>query len=245
MKIEVENLCKTFDPMDGKVLDNVTFSLAAGDTLAIIGPSGCGKTTLLYILAGLMHPSSGDVKINASDSTETTDKIAFILQNFGLFPWKTVKQNISLGLKIRNIPKYDRQQIALKLMEELDLEPLSSRYPFQLSGGQQQRIAIARALATDPEVLLMDEPFSSLDAITRERLQSILLDTWRRRKLTYVIVTHSVEEAVFLGKYILVLTNRPSRIKVLFANTGFDTPQFRLDDSYFDLIKQIREVMET
>jgi len=161
MKIEVENLCKTFDPMDGKVLDNVTFSLAAGDTLAIIGPSGCGKTTLLYILAGLMHPSSGDVKINASDSTETTDKIAFILQNFGLFPWKTVKQNISLGLKIRNIPKDDRQQIALKLMEELDLEPLSSRYPFQLSGGQQQRIAIARALATDPEVLLMDEPFSS------------------------------------------------------------------------------------
>lgn len=230
--------------MDGKVLDNVTFSLAAGDTLAIIGPSGCGKTTLLYILAGLMHPSSGDVKINASDSTETTDKIAFILQDFGLFPWKTVKQNISLGLKIRNIPKDDRQQIALKLMEELDLEPLSSRYPFQLSGGQQQRIAIARALATDPEVLLMDEPFSSLDAITRERLQSILLDTWRRRKLTYVIVTHSVEEAVFLGKYILVLTNRPSRIKVLFANTGFDTPQFRLDDSYFDLIKQIREVME-
>ena len=245
MRIEVENLCKTFDPIDGKVLDNVTFSLAAGDTLAIIGPSGCGKTTLLYILSGLMHPSSGDVKINASDSTETTDKIAFILQNFGLFPWKTVKQNISLGLKIRNIPKDDRQQIASKLMEELDLKPLSSRYPFQLSGGQQQRIAIARALATDPEVLLMDEPFSSLDAITRERLQSILLDTWRRRKLTYVIVTHSVEEAVFLGKYIMVLTNRPSRIKVLFANTGFDTPQFRLDDSYFDLIKQIREVMET
>jgi len=241
--IQAKNLCKVFDPEDGNVLDSISFSLKAGETLSVIGPSGCGKTTLLYILADLLSPSAGTIEIQEKN-TGGYDRTSFILQDFGLFPWKTVSENVSLPLKLRRTPLKIRQEVTGTLLKELGLSSLSSKYPVQLSGGQKQRVAIARALATDPDILLMDEPFSSIDAVNRERLQNITLEIWNQRKLTYIIVTHSVEEAVFLGNYILVLTDRPARVKEVIFNSGFGTQSYRRQSSYFDTVNQVRGVME-
>lgn len=242
--IQVKGLCKTFETDSGPVLDNLSFSLSAGETLSIIGPSGCGKTTLLYMLADLSHPTSGSIEIGSTESDQSTCTTAIILQNFGLFPWKTVSENVALGLKIRKTPKDVVSKVTAGLLEELGIGALASRYPIQISGGQQQRVAIARALATDPDILLMDEPFSALDALTRERLQNTLLAMWQKRRLTYVIVTHSVEEAVFLGRTIMILSDRPTRIRKVIPNEGFGNQAYRMEDQYFEMVRSIRRIME-
>ena len=242
--ITVKGLCKTFGTGGGLVLDDLSFSLSAGETLSIIGPSGCGKTTLLYMLADLAQPTSGSIAIGSAHEDRPRCKTAIILQNFGLFPWKTVSENVALALKIRKTPKAVVHRVTASLLEELGINALASRYPVQISGGQQQRVAIARALATDPDILLMDEPFSALDALTRERLQNTLLTMWQKRRLTYVIVTHSVEEAVFLGKSIMILSDRPTRIRKVIANAGFGDQAFRMQDGYFEMVRSIRRIME-
>ena len=236
--ITVRALGKTFDPADGAVLEDLSFEMAARQTLAVIGPSGCGKTTLLYILAGLSQASAGDVIFRGRGKT------AFILQDFGLFPWKTAAQNIALGLQLRGVDGAQQRRTTAILIEELHLNGLAERYPVQLSGGQKQRVAIARALATDPDIVLMDEPFSALDALTREHLQNTMLDMWRRKGLGYVIVTHSVEEAVYLGRRVAVLTDRPTRIKALIENPSFGQPDLRIKDCYFDRIREVRRALE-
>ena len=239
--IAVHQLSKTFNPEDGAVLDGLSFELPAGETLAVIGPSGCGKTTLLYILAGLSAASAGKVKIGGRRGRGHT---AFILQDFGLFPWKTAAQNIALALELKGANAASRHKVAETLLTELGLEGLGQRYPVQLSGGQKQRVAIARALATDPDLILMDEPFSSLDALTREHLQNTMVDMWQRKGLGYIIVTHSVEEAVFLGRRIAVLTDRPTRVKALIDNPSFGTADLRFKNCFFDRIREVRRVME-
>ena len=240
--IEAANLHKTFNPDDGPVLEDLSFSLLPGETLSVIGPSGCGKTTLLYILAGLTPPSSGTISVGDSGASPA-GSVSFVLQDYGLFPWKTVLENVGLGLKIRKTPAETAKRISRDLLEELGLADFMDRYPVQLSGGQKQRVAIARAMATSPDILLLDEPFSSLDAMTRERLQNTILDMWRRRRLTYIIVTHSVEEAVFLGGRIMVLSNRPARVKSLVANDDFGDPDYRMRDRYFDRVREVRTMM--
>ncbi len=240
--IAVDGLTKKFG-MDGKpVLADISFSLNAGDSLAVIGPSGCGKTTLLAIMAGLIPATSGSVSIQENQGRPARTSI--ILQDFGLFPWKTLAENVALGMKIRNIPVPVRDARVRELLSELDLAPYARHYPVQLSGGQKQRVAIARAIATEPDILLMDEPFSSLDAITREHLQAVLKGMWRKNRLTFAIVTHSVEEAVFLGRFILVLGGRPARIRAMIENPRLDTENFRLTDIYFNKIKEVRKVLE-
>jgi NitT/TauT family transport system ATP-binding protein len=241
--ITVNQLTKRFDPESGEVLDRITFTLSAGATLSIIGPSGCGKTTLLYLLAGLQAPTGGSVSVG-SGGDEPAGKTAIILQSFGLFPWKSVRDNVALGLKIHRVSENLSRRKVQELLEELGLAELANRFPVQLSGGQQQRVAIARALATDPDILLMDEPFSALDALTREHLQTTLLELWRRRRLTYIIVTHSVEEAVFLGSRIMVLSDRPTRVKAIVDNRGFGIPDHRLQSAFFDRVREIRRMME-
>ena len=238
--IAVHQLSKTFNPEDGAVLDGLSFELPAGETLAVIGPSGCGKTTLLYILAGLSAASAGKVNIGGRRGRGHT---AFILQDFGLFPWKTAAQNIALALELIGANAASRHKVAETLLTELGLEGLGQRYPVQLSGGQKQRVAIARALATEPDLILMDEPFSSLDALTREHLQNTMVDMWQRKGLGYIIVTHSVEEAVFLGRRIAVLTDRPTRVKALIDNPSFGTADLRFKNCFFDRIREIRRVM--
>ena len=243
--IAVRGLTKTFDPRDGAVLDRLDFDMGRGETLAVIGPSGCGKTTLLYILAGLLAPSDGQVSIDGRCGTaDTTGRTAFILQNFGLFPWKTTTENIALGLQLKGVPARQRQTRTAALMDQLGLSGLGARYPVQLSGGQKQRVAIARALATDPALMLMDEPFSSLDALTREHLQNTLLELWRHNGVSFIIVTHSVEEAVFLGRRVAVLTDRPTRIRTLIDNPDFDRRDARLASGFFDKVREVRRAME-
>jgi len=240
--IHVEALTKRFDDASKNVLDRLSFSLAPGETLSIIGPSGCGKTTLLYILAGLLQPSNGRVAVGSRE--KEGDGISFILQDFGLFPWKTVAQNVGLGLQIRKAPRAEQRNITEGLLEEMGIPEFGESYPAQLSGGQKQRVAIARALATSPKILLMDEPFSSLDALTREHLQNTILRTWLRRRITYVLVTHSVEEAVFLGGRILVLSDRPARIKADLVNEDFGSAELRFREAYSERVREVRRAME-
>lgn len=241
--IRVQGISKRFEPDEADVLDGISFSLSRGETLSIIGPSGCGKTTLLYILAGLLHPSEGTVGKGEGGGQDEDVRTAFILQDYGLFPWKTVWENVALGPKLKGQTQKECREITTVLLDELGLDTLSDRYPVQLSGGQKQRVAIARALALDPSILLMDEPFSSLDAITRERLQDTLLHTWQDRHLTYILVTHSVEEAVFLGRDIMVLTDRPARVKGMIENPGFGETGFRMNHAFFEKVNEVRRAM--
>jgi NitT/TauT family transport system ATP-binding protein len=242
--ITVDRLSKRFEG-GFQVIDGLSFSLDTGRTMAIIGPSGCGKTTLLYILAGLTRPTEGKVVINGRNVEGPSPEVSFILQDFGLLPWKTVLDNVCLGMKLRGTPAKERVKRAEHLLEELGLEQHRDHYPARLSGGERQRVARGRALATEPKLLLMDEPFSSLDTLTRERLQEMLLDVRKRNGLTVAIVTHSIEEAAFLGDSVLVLGGRPATIRSLIDNPGVGEKGHRGTDSYFSACKSIRRAVET
>ncbi len=235
----------------GPVLDGLSFTLDAGETLSVIGPSGCGKSTLLTLLAGLDSPGGGEARVEEEGVPATSvpaagvenalgpARVAYILQDYGLFPWKTVESNVGLPLELGGATRAVRRERTAAVLDEMGLTGLSDRYPAQLSGGQRQRVAIARALITDPEVLLMDEPFSSLDALTRARLQNTVLELWRRRRPTCVLVTHSVEEAVFLGRHIMVLNGCPARKVLWLTNPCFGDPDARSREAYFDLTRRV------
>lgn len=192
-------------------LRDISLSLPQGRIGAIIGPSGCGKSTLLSVLAGLNKNYKGNVLLHGKPPQESNET-ALILQEYGLLPWKTVWDNVKLGLQIKEI---SAKEIAIRveeILKKLDLLDLKNRFPIQLSGGQRQRVAIARSLILQPELLLMDEPFSSLDALTREEMQDLLLDIWKDTNLTILIITHNIEEAVFLGQKIFVMSASPGTI---------------------------------
>lgn len=231
--IQVDQLGRDYD--DGPVLDGLSFTLPAGETLSVIGPSGCGKSTLLYLLAGLDTPTRGTVSTSGSSSGH----VAFILQDYGLFPWKTVEENLALPLILQGVSRTRQREATTDMLAELGLSGLESRYPTQLSGGQRQRVAIGRALITEPDILLMDEPFSSLDALTREHLQNTVLALWQRHRPTCVLVTHSVAEAVFLGKQVMVLNGRPARTIMWMENPCFGDATCRDQTVYFELTKQV------
>lgn len=238
--LRVDNLGKAYGPEP--VFTDISFYLAAGETLAVVGPSGCGKSTLLSLLAGLAHPTRGAMRYgDALDAPPP--RIAFILQDYGLFPWKTVEENLTLPLKLQGVPRRERRTRAAAMLQEMDLIGLERRYPSQLSGGQRQRVAIGRALITEPEVLLMDEPFSSLDALTRERLQNVVLDLWQRRRPTCVLVTHQVEEAAFLGGQVMVLGGKPARMELWARNDCFGDASCRESDAYFSLVRRIHAAL--
>ncbi len=241
--ITVQGLSKQFEG-GFQVISDLTFSLDRGRSLAIIGPSGCGKTTLLYILAGLTRRSSGIVTVDGRSVEGPSPDVSFILQDFGLLPWKTVTENICLGMKLRGTPPEDRAKKANALLDELGLEVHRDHYPARLSGGERQRVAIGRALATEPKLLLMDEPFSSLDTLTRERMQEMLLDIRKKNGLTMIVVTHSIEEAAFLGDAILVLGGRPCTVQDIIQNPGAGSEGHRGTDSYFSTCKAVRKVVE-
>ncbi len=220
------------------VLRDISFSLAAQSSCAIIGPSGCGKTSLLFLLAGLLQPDAGDIRITGNPRSGT------ILQNFGLFPWKTVQDNIGLGLLIQGEAKGRIIHKVHDLLAEMGLTGFGGHYPGQLSGGMQQRVALARALAVEPEILFMDEPLSSLDALTRERLQNLILDVWQSKKITTVLVTHSIEEAVFLGRRIVVLSRRPGKILHIVDNPGAGAVEYRQTEHFFHQCTALREILK-
>jgi len=241
--ISVSEVAKVFE--DGTVaLENVSFEVKKGESCAIIGESGCGKSTLLLILAGLLKPTRGEVAIDGSIVTKPMKNVSLILQDYGLFPWKNVYDNIALGLRIRRVGRDEIRRKVSSLINRLGLEGFERHYPKQLSGGMRQRVAFARALATNPEILLMDEPFSSLDALSRENLQNFLLKLWQENKITMVLVTHSIEEAVFLGKRIVVLTPRPGKVKAIVENPMAGSLDYRYREEYFRKCREIRRIIE-
>lgn len=238
--IEVRSASLSFDNENGahQVLENISFTIEKNNNCAIIGPSGCGKTSLLFLLAGLREPDAGHITIADNPKTGT------ILQNFGLFPWKTVIQNISLGLVLKKVEKKVRDTRTRDLLREMGLAGFGSHYPNQLSGGMQQRVALARALAVDPEILFMDEPLSSLDALTRERLQNLILGIQQSKKITTVLVTHSIEEAVFLGQQIIIMSKSPGRILNVVKNPESGSREHRQQDIFFKRCKELRQILK-
>jgi NitT/TauT family transport system ATP-binding protein len=212
--IVFERICKIF-PRGGAAftaLSDVSLDIPDKQFLAIVGPSGCGKTTLLRLAAGLEMPSSGTVRVGGRPVNGPGGDRAVVFQQFALFPWKTVRDNIAFGLKCKGVPRARRHELALKYLELMGMSGTQDSYPHQLSGGMQQRVAIARSYAIEPQVLLMDEPFGSLDAQTRTLMQEELIRISRVNPRTVLFITHSVEEAVYLADRVVVLGRNPGRI---------------------------------
>lgn len=215
MYIEIKNASKTFI-QKGKqftALDNVSLSIEKGEFICLLGPSGCGKSTLLNAIAGFSPITEGSIKIEGKEVTEPSVKNVTIFQNYGLLPWRTVQKNVELGLEPKKLPKKEREEIAEKYINLVGLSDFKKSHPRQLSGGMQQRVSIARALAVEPDILFMDEPFGALDAITRMKLQDDILKISKQEKSTIIFVTHDIEEAVFLADRIVVMTPNPGKIK--------------------------------
>ena len=227
MEIRIDAVEKSFkrpgSDADLKVFGPVTLHISPGTFVAIVGPSGCGKSTLLKMLAGFEKTSTGTLSIGGKRVTEPTPSVGMVFQEYALLPWKTAQENVELGLKYRGVPESERKAIGARYVELVGLKGFEVHYPHELSGGMRQRCALARTLATDPEVLLMDEPFGALDAQTRELLQEQLLKIWgeadlRQSRKTVLFVTHSIDEAVLLSDRIVIMTARPGRILKVFDN---------------------------
>jgi NitT/TauT family transport system ATP-binding protein len=208
--IRVEHLFHRY--ADLTVLDDVSFEVGPREIVSIVGPSGCGKTTLLRCIDGLIPPSGGRVWIDGREVREPSPGVAMVFQHFGLFPWKTVFGNIAYGLTVSGMPRREVERRVRELVKLVGLEGFERSYPYELSGGMQQRAGLARALAIEPKVLVMDEPFASLDAQTREILQLELLRIWEQRPSAMVFVTHSIDEAVLMGDRIVILSGRPGHV---------------------------------
>lgn len=212
--LSCEHVSKTFSGSGGrevKALDDVSLEINEGEIVALIGPSGCGKSTLLRLIAELDRDYVG--KVSWAEPLQSGRDIGYVFQSPALLPWRTVSRNVALGLEGLQLPRDQIRERVADLLQMVGLQDFADAYPSQLSGGMQQRVAIVRALAYDPKILLMDEPFGALDAITRDRLQDDLLEIWARTHKTIVFVTHSVEEAAYLADSVIVMSPRPGRIK--------------------------------
>jgi ABC-type taurine transport system ATPase subunit len=212
--VEFANLTVDYSSRDGPVhaLDAIDLAFDAGDFVCIVGPSGCGKTTLLQTLAGFIKPTAGAVRLSGQPIAGPGPDRGVVFQQPALFPWMSVARNAEFGPMVRGMPASRRREQVEHYLRLVGLWDFRNRYPYQLSGGMQQRLAIVRALVNDPKVLLMDEPFGALDALTREKMQEELHSVWRRTQMTVVFITHSVEEAVYLGTDVVVMSPRPGRI---------------------------------
>jgi NitT/TauT family transport system ATP-binding protein len=219
--IRIRNLTKSFGPL--VAVDDVSLDIGQGEFFMIVGPSGCGKTTLLRILAGLDAANSGEIEIDVAAARDQPQN-AMVFQGDSIFPWMTVWQNASYGLRMRNVPAAVVKDVVAHYLDRTGLTRFADYYPHQLSGGMRQRVAIARAFANDPQILLMDEPFSALDAQNKLLLQEELLRIWEEHKKTVVFITHSVDEAVLLGDRVMVMTAQPGRLK-LFVGVPLARPR--------------------
>ncbi|WP_315714281.1 MULTISPECIES: ABC transporter ATP-binding protein [unclassified Bradyrhizobium] len=213
----IDKVSRTFPARQGhaptRALEPVALTIGNNDFVTILGPSGCGKSTLLRIVAGLDHPTSGKVLLDGREVTGPGADRGMVFQSYTLFPWLTVRENIAFGLRERGVPEDKRNAVADRFIQQIGLKGFENHWPKQLSGGMQQRCAIARALANDPKILLLDEPFGALDNQTRVLMQEMLLGIWERDQKTVLFVTHDIEEAIFLGSRVLVMSARPGRIK--------------------------------
>ena len=223
-------------------LNAVTVDIPRGKLVTLLGPSGCGKTSLLKIVAGLLKPSSGDIRINDRISLAPGPDRAFVFQDFALMPWANVMRNVAFGLELRGVSRAERERVAQKYIAEVGLAGFEQKYPHELSGGMRQRVGLARALTVDAEVLMMDEPFSAVDEQMRRKLQEDLLALLRVERKTVIFVTHSIEEAVYLSDRIVLLSRHPGRV-IRIVDTGIDhqapPEDIRRDPRYLDTVDDI------
>ena len=252
--LEIRNLTKVFyeDPKEQTgelvVLDSVSFSVPRNQFVCLLGPSGCGKTTLLRIVVGLNEADGGEVRVDGSAVKGAGQDRCMVFQNYGLLPWRTVRDNTEFGLEIRGESPAERRAVCQRQIEKVGLQGFERHYPHQLSGGMQQRTGLARALSKDPKILLMDEPFAAVDMQTRELLQEELLRIWNTTETTVLFVTHSVEEAVYLGDRVIVMAARPGRIR---ADVKIDLPRPRYASDvkasprFGELCGQLREFLRS
>ena len=249
--ISVKDVDLIFETNDGPVqaLRNVSLDVEKGDFVSFIGPSGCGKTTLLRAIAALEIPTKGNLTVNGKspDSARIDREYGYVFQAAGLYPWRTVEGNIKLPLEIMGYSKTEKKLRIQKVIELVELKGFEKKFPWQLSGGMQQRASIARALAFDANILLMDEPFGALDEIVRDRLNSELLDLWRQTKKTICFVTHSIPEAVFLSTKIVVMSPRPGRITDIIESTLPSKRDLNIRDSqeFIKIAQRVREGLKS
>jgi NitT/TauT family transport system ATP-binding protein len=245
--LKLSDLGKTFSGKNTgeliPVLDNINYSIEPGQFVSIVGSSGCGKTTLLRIIAGLEKASQGRVSLNGQEVRGVTEQIGLVFQEYVLFPWRTTSENIQMGLEIKGIAKAERERLAGEYIKAFGLQGFEDHYPRELSGGMQQRVAIARTLIMNPRVVLMDEPFASLDSQTRNDLQEFLIGIWQKRGDTVVFVTHNVDEAVFLSDQIIVLSKRPARIELI-IKVESPRPRDRTDPEFNTLRRTILQMLK-
>ena len=242
-QIDVRNVTFEYQVDSGPVLaiKDINFFVQPSEFVCLLGPSGCGKTTILNILAGLLRPTRGDIRIGGEPiGGNSKQNRGVVFQDFSqLFPWRTARRNVEFGLETRKVPKAEREETAMEFLRLVGLEKFADVFPHQLSGGMQQRVAIARSLAYNPQVLLMDEPFAALDAMTRDDMQQLLTDVWQKTKKTIVYITHNVSEAVFLGDKVIVLNAHPGTVK---TELTLDLPRPR-DPLSEPFVETQREIM--
>jgi NitT/TauT family transport system ATP-binding protein len=246
--IDARSVGKTYHDSNGEptaALEDFDLQVEGNEFVSIVGPSGCGKTTFLMMVAGLESLTSGKLLLEEKPVTGPDPNHAIVFQEFLLFPWRTVQQNVEFGPEVRGLSKEKRREIAEKYIRLVGLEGFGTRYPHELSGGMKQKAAIARALANEPKVLLMDEPFASLDALTRETLQQELLRIWQQTEATVLFVTHSIAEAVYLADRVVVMSKRPGRIR---GTVTIDLPRPRMSSmltstDFINYERQIRELV--
>lgn len=242
--LEVVNLTKWFEENGEKVvvLDGISFDVEKGEFVAILGPSGCGKTTLLRIIAGLDNNYSGKVLLKGKQVVGPGRDRSMVFQNFALFPWRTVLGNITFGLEVMGVPKEERIRRAKEFIKLVNLDGFENYYPHQISGGMKQRVALVRSLICDPEILLMDEPLSALDAQTRNFLQEELVRVWEETRKTIVYVTHNIEEAIYLADRVVVMTHRPAKIRAIF-DVDLPRPRNRFSQKFVEFRAKIYELL--
>lgn len=243
--LSIQSLTKEF-PKDEKrlvAIENISLEVQDSEFLCILGPSGCGKTTLLRIIAGLSKQTSGVIEVNKKKVSGPGSDRGMVFQEFALFPWRTVRRNVEFGLELRKLTSKERRRISDFYIELVGLKGFENSYPYELSGGMKQRVGIARALANEPAILLMDEPFGALDAQTRNQMQKELLRIWETTKKTIIFITHSVDEACYLADRIVVMTARPGTIKDIF-DIPISRPRDRASIEFAQLRKKILEELE-
>ena len=227
-----------------RVIENANLTIKKGEICAVIGPSGCGKSTLLKVLAGIIVDYTGEVIIDGKKADPKIHRIGFIPQNYGLVKWKTVEENIFLSTKVKDGKKNIDMGFYEKILKELKLIDFTQRYPSQLSGGQMQRVSMARALLLKPNLLLMDESFSALDALTREEVQELFLEVWKEHKVTTILVTHDIKEAIYLAKDIAVISKSPGTIVKVIHNPIFGRMNMDADLEYINMNSKLRGILK-
>ena len=238
--VSVKGIYKNYG--DVEALRDMSLDFPKGQLTSLLGPSGCGKTTLLKIIAGLLIPNQGEVYVNDQIVNEPGPDRAFVFQDFALMPWASVIRNVAFGLELRKVAKSEREDIARKYIKQVGLDGFENSFPHELSGGMRQRVGLARALSVDSPVLLMDEPFSSVDEQTRRKFQEELLQLVKNENKTFIFVTHSIEEAVYVSDQVAILLPRPSRVSEIIKPSGFknkDVDSIRKDSEYLDTVEKI------